>query len=322
MTIQNISKSNHYVYNSRNQRLHVKIYYNRQFENHHKGYIFVVHGYGSHINRPNYHSVYTQIIQKGYICVCIDFHGHGYSEGRRGFIEKYTNLVDDLFSLIQTVFGYNKNPYYLDPYIEKICKLPFYLMGHSMGGGVSILLSIIFCKYKLQDINAYYRGMILFSPLSRLPIPNGIGNILKIISNIEPTLCIPSEIYDENIDFSKSIKDANILEYILDDGYPRNITGLSYGGNIMFGTLYSLYELCTAIQNNLSVINQPLLILHDKSDDTTLYKYSEKLISCVNTSNTKLMNVNGLHDIMLNEPETASHIIIDWLEQQTAVYEN
>jgi hypothetical protein len=64
MTIQNIPKSNHYVYNSRNQRLHVKIYYNRQFENHHKGYIFVVHGYGSHINRPNYHSVYTQIIQK------------------------------------------------------------------------------------------------------------------------------------------------------------------------------------------------------------------------------------------------------------------
>src|SRR5688572_15512480 len=56
--------------------------------------IGLLHGYGDHCSR--YEHFYKWMAERGVACHAFDFRGHGRSEGRRGYVAKWEEFLDDL----------------------------------------------------------------------------------------------------------------------------------------------------------------------------------------------------------------------------------
>lgn len=139
----NLADSNEFVFNSNEQKLHVRSYWpNDATDVPPTAAIIFLHGYNSHSCRP-VHTFMAEgfVKQKGYVYITLDFHGHGRSDGLKGFIGNFVDLVDDVVSVLSALYaGPNETSYFR---IKKPLSnnIPFYLMGHSMGGTVALLTS-------------------------------------------------------------------------------------------------------------------------------------------------------------------------------------
>ena len=106
-------------YNSKNQKLVGILYENKTDE-----IVIICHGFGGNKNRNFIHILDDYLSKNGFSILIFDFTGNGESEGE--FSEgNYTQEIDDLGKAIDFVkkLGYGK----------------ISLIGHSMGGAVSIL---------------------------------------------------------------------------------------------------------------------------------------------------------------------------------------
>ncbi len=99
-----------------------------------KGYFHVVHGMTEHIGR--YDRIMSEMADEGYICFGYDHLGHGHTaidDSELGYIAKKGG--DDLLCRDVKVFS----DAVMSEYAEKYGKLPYYLLGHSMGSFITRL---------------------------------------------------------------------------------------------------------------------------------------------------------------------------------------
>ncbi len=99
-----------------------------------KGYFHIVHGMTEHIGR--YDAFMCQMAENGYICFGYDNLGHGNTakdKGELGYIAKKSG--DDLLCRDVKIFS----DALIAEYEKKYGKLPYYLMGHSMGSFITRL---------------------------------------------------------------------------------------------------------------------------------------------------------------------------------------
>src|SRR5258706_12146812 len=80
----------------------------------------LLHGYGDHCGR--YLHFFRWLAERGVACHAIDFRGHGGSEGKRGFVRRWEEFLDDADALMeQAGFKSADGP-------------PVFMLGHSHGG--------------------------------------------------------------------------------------------------------------------------------------------------------------------------------------------
>src|SRR4051812_43368140 len=60
--------------------------------------IALLHGYGDHCSR--YLHFFKWLAERGVACHAIDFRGHGRSEGKRGFVSRWVEFLDDADALL------------------------------------------------------------------------------------------------------------------------------------------------------------------------------------------------------------------------------
>jgi len=116
--------------------------------------IALVHGYGDHSGRHVHFMRW--MAERRVACDAFDLRGQGLAEGRRGYVRRWEEYLDDLSSFLSLV----RSDYPAD--------LPLFLMGHSHGGlivaaaGESVMLE-----------TAGVRGVVLTSPYlrSRMIVP-------------------------------------------------------------------------------------------------------------------------------------------------------
>jgi hypothetical protein len=89
----NLTKGSEYVYNSRNEKLHVRSYWP---EGQATAIFIYLHGYASHGNRPTMSHLSSNFIEKNLAIVSLDFAGHGFSEGQRGLVNSPEALLGKL----------------------------------------------------------------------------------------------------------------------------------------------------------------------------------------------------------------------------------
>lgn len=270
----------------------------------------------------------------GYAFITFDFHGHGYSDGIKGLVQDYSHLVDDSLSVILAVYNFDN----ISSNINRIHNTPFFLMGHSMGGGISIILSRLFTNSNISNTsNVYdiynnnkeyiynriiplYKGTVLLCPLIYINIPSILKYIIKPLSYLFPLYSLSKYIYDENIYNNIVWSDTEYRNYIENDGYPNNKMGLSYGSNIRFRTLLSMIDISDIVNKYINDINGltfNMLILHDYKKDVIIpVTGSISLINKSISDDKMLINIdNGLHDILANKYKESSFVIIEWLNR-------
>ena len=75
----NLPKGDEYVYNSRQQKIHVQTMMPKSKKP--KFLVVLLHGYSAHSNQPWVPLIGSEFVENDIAFVTFDFHGHGYSDG-------------------------------------------------------------------------------------------------------------------------------------------------------------------------------------------------------------------------------------------------
>ena len=207
-----------------------------------KAVIILIHGFGEHCLR--YTSYINQFSDNGLAFISMDQLGHGQSEGKRGVIKSYQQLLDDIDQLI------NKAEEYFP-------QLPKFIYGHSMGG------NIVF-NHLLQR-NFPFKGGIISSPW--LKLVNDLNPLSKLLvcglSCFIPNMTIKSGLESKYISTSK----PEVDKYAHDE--------LNHG-RISFRLLNSIINQGKWAMRNTHHLKTPCLLVHGNKDYITSHIASKQ----------------------------------------------
>ncbi len=244
--------------------------------------VILAHGYAEHSGR--YEHVSEALLQQGYAVYALDHRNHGRSDGEKGYVENISALVDDLNQFItQTKKAHPE--------------LPTVLLGHSMGGVISLHYAINHPKQiDLLVLSAPY--LIDGGNVSPLLI-----RLSKIIATLFPRLPIKA------IDSSTVSRDpAVVKDYDQDPLNSRNKVRARSGLELV-----SAGPLAFRRANEIQL---PILIMHGDADSIASVDGSRKLNDLVTSKDKSLRIYNGLYHEIMNEPEKEQVLadIIQWLK--------
>jgi alpha-beta hydrolase superfamily lysophospholipase len=153
-----------------------------------RGTILLIHGYLEH-GALSFTKLIPVLLEEGFTVALIDLPGHGFSEGKRGDIDdfsEYAAAIDQFF--IQ-----------FSPYLPE----PFHIVGHSMG-------SAAIMEY-LYQYNADIKTCILTAPLVRIVSWRLVKFCVYIFTNVIYNLNANTTRHTYNVSLSEFLKDKDPL---------------------------------------------------------------------------------------------------------------
>jgi len=144
-----------------------------------KGRMVIVHGLGEHSGR--YLALADHLVNLGFSLWIPDLRGHGKSGGARGHVDVFDDYVRDAGAVLDLAMADNPET------------LPVFLLGHSMGGLVAVLVAL-----EQQD---RLGGLVLSSPAlgvaAKLPAVKKIA--VTILARLFPRMGIKNELDPQNV---------------------------------------------------------------------------------------------------------------------------
>ncbi len=133
----------------------------------------IVHGYGDHSGR--YLHVMQWMAERGVTSHAVDLRGQGKSTGRRGYVQRWEEYLDDLAAFLKL------------PAIEG--DGPLFLLGHSHGGLV-VMAAVIRQAIDTQQL----RGIVLSAPFVRNAMRISRAKLLlaRLVHKVRPSLRVGS----------------------------------------------------------------------------------------------------------------------------------
>jgi alpha-beta hydrolase superfamily lysophospholipase len=246
--------------------------------------ILIVHGMSEHSGR--YVNLEHFFLESGFSVVRFDLRGAGRSGGRRQWIEKFEDYVDD----VSTVYRWICRE--LDP-------LPLFILGHSLGGAITISF--------LEHYQKAFSGCILSAPAFKVgeavnPLTIAIGRqLVKIL----PTLRISG-----NSDKSAISRDPEVVKSFLEDPLCCHTNTANQGKEIL-DQLPKLPSIATKL-------TLPTLIAHGSLDKIIKLEGSFELLKCLSSPDRTLHIIPGGYHEPHNDigKEDYFSALILWLNRQ------
>lgn len=245
-----------------------------------KAVVTLAHGMGEHIER--YEHVAEVLTKEGIVLVGYDHRGHGKSEGSRGHIPSYEQLMDDVTLALEKTE-------------ELFPNLPHFLYGHSMGGG----LVANYLVYRQPKLN----GAILSAPYFRLTHPQPALKVSmgRLTQNLFPTLTLPTGLNPQHIS-----RDKDEVQKYINDPLVHSKISAKMGISIVDAGEYVIHH--------ADKIRVPTLLMHGTGDQITDPKASE-LFAKNSDGMVQIQLLDGLYHEIHNEPEkqVVFDAIIRWI---------
>ncbi|MGB8353774.1 MAG: lysophospholipase [Chthoniobacteraceae bacterium] len=204
-----------------------------------KASVLLTHGMGEHSGR--YRHVAEFLAGRGYRLCTYDLRGHGRSGGRRGYIQNYDELLDDLAMVKE---------HYARP------GEPMFLYGHSMGGQITL-------NYMLER-RPKVQGAIVASPWLELSFRPSRWKLLmaKIMLKLWPTFT-----QDGPDDDTLLSRDATFLASMPERDLLHHKMSARMYHELLGGALNSM--------RRAGECDYPLLMIHGAEDPLTSAKATE-----------------------------------------------
>ena len=229
--------------------------------------LLVAHGMGEHSGR--YGNVVNHFVPQGYAVYAPDHRGHGKSEGQRVYVERFTHFLDDLKTFFDMVRGWHPD-------------LKIFLLGHSMGGAVSIAYAL-----RHQD---ELEGLILSG--AAIKAGEDISPLLllvgKILSVILPKMGVAA------LDISTLSRDPETIAAYNDDPLVHQGKMTARLGAETIATLESFSK-------QASQLRLPILIMHGGADKITDPQGSQWLYETVSSAVKTLKIYEGHYHEIFND---------------------
>lgn len=249
-----------------------------------KAVIVLAHGASEHSGRYGHFA--GEMADAGISVYALDHQGHGRSGGDRALLESIDSAVADIDQLVDRAAAANPG-------------LPLFLLGHSMGGALSI-------EYTLRH-QAKLTGLVLSGPLAVLDAaPAPLRLVASILSRFFPTLPLV------DIEADGVSSDPAIVEDYVSDP-------LNHHGKLPVRTVAELSGIVLSFPDRLPTITIPLIVMHG-GDDILIPSEAAELVHGKATSEDKEIEIYpGLAHEILNEPswEEISKRIRDWILQRS-----
>ena len=234
-----------------------------------KAILLIVHGIAEHSGR--YMNLVNYFVPKGYAVYSFDLRGHGKSDGKRSYIERFSYYIDDLqtfFNLVRT-----ENP-----------NTKIFMVGHSMGSTISI-------DYALEH-QSELQGLIISGTTLKLGSSISKAAILmaKILSVLMPKMGVSA------LDPGGISRDPAVVAAYVND--PLNYTGKL---SARFGV--ELLKTMEMLQSGLSEINLPILIMQGSQDRISDPASSKLLFDGVSSKDKTMKIYEGFYHEIFNDPE-------------------
>ena len=158
------------------------------------GVISLVQGLGEHSGRYDHWA--KRYVEKGFAFVGFDLRGHCNSQGNRGAIMKFNDLLDDIDQLIKET--------------EKLFPdIPVFLYGHSLGGNLVL-------NYTLRR-KPFIKGVIATSPWLRLveEVPSYLMYLAQVLRFFVPFVTMDNKLDPTHISRDKEMVDRYVSDTLV-----------------------------------------------------------------------------------------------------------
>lgn len=238
-----------------------------------------MHGLGEHSGR--YERVGEQLAAADLDVHAFDLRGNGGSGGRRGHVDRWTRLHDDLEERLSGVRVAADGR-------------PVVLYGHSMGG--LIVLGYLLTDRPRPDL------AVLTSPGLDSTLPGWKKALAGVLSRIVPTLGIPN-----GIDGSTLSRDPSVAERVAADPACGRTSTARFAAEG--------FAEVARVRRDYGRLRLPTLVLHGLDDRLVPAAASEILATLPNVERRKYP---GLRHELHNEPEGPAilHEVIGWLQER------
>lgn len=265
----------------------IKIFYQVWAPENPHAVVVIAHGLGEHGGR--YAQVAERLCASDCVVYALDHRGHGRSGGAPAYVDRFANAVADIDQLIDIARREQRT---------LMLKLPLFLLGHSMGGALSLSYALKF-QGKLD-------GLILSGPAVALDgAPPLLGPLAKFLSAVAPKLGLFG-VKPELV----SRDPAAVASYGADP--------LNCHGKVPARTLGEIIKLVEWLPAALSVLSLPLLVMHGSEDKLAGLSGSKMIFERVSSKDKTLKIYPGLfHEIFNELPDDRARVLADlsgWVE--------
>jgi len=259
----------------------LEIFYQKYEVANPKAILVISHGLGEHSGR--YLNIINKLENDNISIYALDHRGHGKSGGERGHIDSITDYIDDLKTFIDFTKTENK-------------KVPFILLGHSMGGTIAF-------RYSLTHPESI-DGLILSAAglIPAVKVPGWKKGMANMLSKYIPKLTMANGLPLDGLSHDKDVIKAYEDDPLVHD----RVTARWYTEFTATG------EYCL---NRASELQIPLLIFHGSADPLVDVEGSKIAFEKATSRNKKLEIFDGLYHETMNETENEPvlKMVKDWI---------
>ncbi|MFM2153924.1 MAG: hypothetical protein RL199_2359, partial [Pseudomonadota bacterium] len=160
-----------------------------------KASVLFLHGYADHASR--YGHVLEALAAAGYDAHALDYRGHGRAEGRRGYVGRFGDYLDDVETAIAR--------------IRAASGAPLFLFAHSHG-------CLVACSLVLRNPRLPVEGLVLSSPYFRLKLAPGWFQLFqaKVVGRLVPVLSVKNPLTSDMLTHDAAMRaasDADTLKH-------------------------------------------------------------------------------------------------------------
>ena len=240
--------------------------------------VLIVHGIGEHSGR--YERTGRLMAEAGLDVQAFDLRGHGLSGGRRVYVGRWDDFLDDVGVQLAAL----REP-----------GLPLVLLGHSMGALIALTYA---CSGRpAPDL------LVLSAPPLRASVPGWQRVLAPILGTVAPTMVLANPITGDQLARDPAVGVAYFADPLVQ---PRSTTRLGF----------QLFSAMKRGRSGLDRLHVPTLVIHGGADVLVPTTGSEPLGNLPGVERRVLPNLR--HET-LNEPEGPEVVagIIEWLRAHT-----
>jgi acylglycerol lipase len=250
--------------------------------------ILIVHGLAEHSGR--YMNVVNRFVPLGYAVYGIDHIGHGRSEGRRLYVERFADYTEPLKTYFDMVRCWQPDK-------------PVFLVGHSMGGLIGAL--------HLLSHQEGLSGAVLSGPAVKAPgnIPAAIVFVGRVLSVLVPRVGLVPPVDADGV-----CRDPAVVKAYLADP-------LVYRGKLTARLGAELIGAMERVRAEANRITLPVLILQGGADRLVDPSGARILYEKITSPDKKLVVYEGFFHEVFNEPQH-DRVLTDverWLEEHRSI---
>lgn len=245
--------------------------------------VALVHGLAEHAGR--YAALAARLNAAGIDVLAVDLRGHGQSPGKRAWVERFDNYLDDADALVDEAARGDA---------------PLFLMGHSMGGAVAALYAIERAAARDRTL----AGLVLSSPALApgRDVPRWMLAVSRVISRVWPTF--PAI----RIDPALLSRDPAVVE-------ANRTDPLVHHAAVPARTGAEILDAMARIERGRGALRVPVLVYHGTEDKLTEPDGSRAFGARVGSPDRTLtLYEGGFHETMNDlERERVIGALIAWI---------